>query len=425
MENKEAFNVNSIVISLIALSQGFLSISDLSLSYLYKDDFSLSPAKVSMLASLTNIPWIIKPLWGFISDCYPILGKRRSPYLVIFGVLGCMCWISMGTFVNSITSCLLTMMLIQISVCFCNVIGEALVVEESQKTKHDQKQASKFVTLFFGVRSLGTVLTAYTGGLLLEIIDKRSVFLITACFPLLLLFSAYFLEEPKFEETPKIKDQLLQIYNFIGRKDIYIPVLFILLFTATPSCGDAMFFYYTNHLNFEPEFMGRMKMTFGIGSIIAMTIYNNFLQEIEFKVIMITTSVICALISMSQLLLVTRLNVVIGIPDELFAVFCTFIVQFTAELNMLPLLVLCCRICPKNIEGCLYALLMSTMNLGAMFSSQTGGLLMLGLGITQTNFKYLWALILITSLIMIAPLPMLALIPDFYKSEDKKGYELV
>ena len=171
--------------------------------------------------------------------------------------------------------------------------------------------------------------------------------------------------------------------------------------------------------------MGRMKMAYGLANILGMVVYNNFLQGYEFKGILMSTTIFCSVISMSQLLLVTRVNGSIGIPDEFFAIFCTFIVQVTGELNMLPILVLCCRICPKNIEGSLYALLMSTMNFGSMLSSQSGGLLMLALGITQTNFKMLWALILITSFVMIAPLPLLICVPDFQKGEEKKGYEIV
>lgn len=32
-------------------------------------------------------PWMIKPIFGFISDAAPILGERRRPYLVICGLL--------------------------------------------------------------------------------------------------------------------------------------------------------------------------------------------------------------------------------------------------------------------------------------------------------------------------------------------------
>ena len=54
---------------------------------MFKDDFDLSPASVSMIGSLTSLPWIIKPIYGFISDTYPVFGYRRKVYLGFFGVL--------------------------------------------------------------------------------------------------------------------------------------------------------------------------------------------------------------------------------------------------------------------------------------------------------------------------------------------------
>lgn len=38
--------------------------------------------------------------------------------------------------------------------------------------------------------------------------------------------------------------------------------------------------------------------------------------------------------------------------------------NFVAELNMLPILVLACKMCPKNIEATMYAMLMASMNFG-------------------------------------------------------------
>jgi hypothetical protein len=92
---------------------------------------------------------------------------------------------------------------------------------------------------------------------------------------------------------------------------------------------------------------------------IGMVVYSSWLKDISFKKILVCNSCLCITVSLSQIVLVTRANTAIGVPDEIFAVFCTFIVQLTTELSMIPLLVLCCKICPNNIEGSLYALLMS------------------------------------------------------------------
>lgn len=55
----------------------------------------------------------------------------------------------------------------------------------------------------------------------------------------------------------------------------------------------------------------------------------------------------------------------------------------------------------------MYALLMSTVNLGGMLSNQIGGALAYLLGVTETNFDNLWIVICIANLSMLLPLPFL------------------
>jgi len=100
---------------------------------MFKDDFDLSPASVSMIGSLTSLPWIIKPIWGFISDTYPIFGYRRKVYLGFFGVLAASGFAFLAFSVKRAWLTVLTLIIIQCSISFCNVIGEGLVVEETQR----------------------------------------------------------------------------------------------------------------------------------------------------------------------------------------------------------------------------------------------------------------------------------------------------
>jgi hypothetical protein len=34
------------------------------------------------------MPWVVKPLYGFISDSIPLFGYRRRSYLAVCGFLG-------------------------------------------------------------------------------------------------------------------------------------------------------------------------------------------------------------------------------------------------------------------------------------------------------------------------------------------------
>lgn len=68
--------------------QGILGLARLAVSFFLKDDLGLTPAEVAALTGIASAPWTIKPLFGFISDGFPLFGYRRRPYLVLSGFLG-------------------------------------------------------------------------------------------------------------------------------------------------------------------------------------------------------------------------------------------------------------------------------------------------------------------------------------------------
>lgn len=37
---------------------------------------------------IKTLPWIIKPVYGILSDAVPLLGYHRRSYLILFGLLG-------------------------------------------------------------------------------------------------------------------------------------------------------------------------------------------------------------------------------------------------------------------------------------------------------------------------------------------------
>lgn len=41
-----------------------------------------------MITGLGAAPWVIKPVYGFLSDTVPIFGYKRRSYLILCGLLG-------------------------------------------------------------------------------------------------------------------------------------------------------------------------------------------------------------------------------------------------------------------------------------------------------------------------------------------------
>ena len=216
----------------------------------------------------------------------------------------------------------------------------------------------------------------------------------------------------------EIKDQLDLFFTFIQQPIILRPVIFILLYMATPSYSDPLFYFYTNVLNFTPLVMGRLKLVYGLASIIGIFIYNKYLLNISFKKIIWVTTILSIIFNMFTIVVVERVNKILGIPDLVFCVFTDAITVALAEMNTMPLLVLACNLCPKNIEGTLYAFLMSITNLGFLLSNQFGAIMTSYLGITNSDFKNLSILIFIANLILLFPMPALYLVDDkLYNSQ--------
>ena len=102
-----------------------------------KDILHFNPADSSRANSLSYIPWMIKPIFGLISDSLPICGYRRKSYLLINSIF------FIGTFLSLYLWCHISWVAIgclilgSFNMAFCNVIGEALVVESSNEKGKD------------------------------------------------------------------------------------------------------------------------------------------------------------------------------------------------------------------------------------------------------------------------------------------------
>jgi folate/biopterin transporter len=367
---------------------------------------------------------MIKPLFGFISDGLPIFGYRRRPYLVLSGILGASAWVSLGTIVNSSWAATIAIALSSLSVAFSDVIVDSLVVERARV--ESQAKAGSLQSLCWGATALGGLITAYFSGLLLEYFSTRTVFLVTAFFPLIISVVAWLISETPVNKDPpqhqqnqplSIPNQLKQVGKAFTQKAIWLPTAFIFLWQSTPSGEAAFFYFFTNELHFQPEFLGRVHLVTSLASLIGIWIFQRFLKSVPFRVICGWSIVISTLLRMTMLLLVTHTNRTLGIDDQWFSLGDSLILAVMGQIAFMPVMVLAARICPLGIEATLFALLMSIFNLGGAISREFGALIMHWLGITENNFDTLWLLVIITNLIALLPLLFIQFLPSEQEPE--------
>ncbi|WP_448571097.1 folate/biopterin family MFS transporter [Trichothermofontia sp.] len=406
-------NLELMAILVVYFVQGILGLARLAVSFFLKDDLGLGPAQVSALMGVAALPWMVKPLLGFVSDGLPLFGYRRRSYLLLSGLLGALSWLALATVVHTVGMTMLAIMLGSLSVAISDVIADSLVVERARR--ETQAQVGSLQSLCWGTTALGGLTTAYLSGFLLARLDSQAVFCITATFPLLVALIVGFIQESRTHEgasLTQIRQQMQQLRQALSKPAIWLPTAFLFIWQATPTADAAFFFFSTNDLGFEPEFLGRVRLVTSIAALIGVWIFHRFLKTVPFRTIFGWSTVLSAVLGMSMLILVTHTNRAFGIDDRWFSLGDSLVLTVMGQIAYMPVLVLAARLCPPGIEATLFALLMSVTNLAALLAYETGALLMQGLGITEHNFERLWLLVVIANLSTLLPLCFLHWLPE-------------
>jgi folate/biopterin transporter len=402
-----------ISILLVYFVQGILGLARLAVSFFLKDELGLTPAEVAAMMGIVSLPWVIKPLFGFLSDSLPIFGYRRRSYLLLSSLLGCVSWYSLSAFVHTPWAATVAITLSSLAVAVSDVIADSIVVEKIRG--ESQSNAGALQALCWATTALGGLITAYLSGFLLEHLSIRSIFLITATFPLLVCITAWILDDTRVEMPPNVsvaKAHLMQVRKAILQKQILLPVAFVFFWQATPSSDSAFFFFSTNELGFGPEFLGRVRLVTNIAALVGVWVFQRFMKTIPLRHIFLWSTIISAVLGMTTLILVTHANRSLGIDDQWFSLGDSLILTVMGQIAFMPVLILAAQLCPAGVEATMFAILMSICNLAGIVSHESGALLTHVLGITDTNFKWLWLLVLITNLATLLPLPLLRWVPD-------------
>ncbi|MFN5593212.1 MAG: folate/biopterin family MFS transporter [Aphanizomenon sp.] len=403
-----------IAILTIYFVQGILMLSRLAVSFFLKDELLLSPAQMSAIIGISTIPWMIKPLYGFIADILPLFGYHRKTYIFLSGIIGSAAWVGLGTIVHSSSIATMMILLCSLSVALSDVIVDSIVVERARL--ESAEKLGSLQSLCWGIAAIGGLCTAYLSGLLLEYFTTRTVFLITALFPIITSLVAWLITEKPINKDEKksddIKYQLVQIRQAITQKAIWLPTVFIFVWHATPNAESAFFYFTTNELQFQPEFLGRVRLVTSFASLIGIWAFQRYFKTIPFRTMFTWGIFISTALGMTTLLLVTHTNRLLGIDDHWFSLGDNLIITVIGQIVFMPVLVLATKLCPPGIEATFFALIMSVFNLGGTVSYWLGSIMMKWLGITEHQFDSLWLLIIITNCSSLIPIFFIKWLPD-------------
>ena len=446
------------VVATISFTEGLISCFDVVQSYYYKDDYRLQPSESALYNSLLLIPWILKPVLGLVSDNIFLFGYRRKSYLIIAAFINYVCLANLGFWTPSLAIFLTLLMISNTCLCFQNVVTQALIVRNTQEItkesanieKSKLEAASSGISIFFGTKYIGKVVCSILIMTVLNEQHKSSFMLGFSFFFLSAAFITFFLPENKRTESQSLlnqdnispsergpslysdrnEDLLSTVVRPLGEpapdrhannklrrglkffKNPAVLKIMLLMFLSRilPDSGQAKFFFFTTQLKFDKSDLGLIKLISCSAIILSIFIYNRFLSTINIKKFYTWTLLICSLLSLSQLIIVYQVNIRVGISNLVFAAIDTFVIDLGNEFASLPLLVMACRICPKDIEATIFAVFVSVLNLGVFVSQEIGALIVSTLGIKRDNFDNLDIAVLINAASHLIPFTILWMI---------------
>ena len=224
------------------------------LNYYLKQAFGWTPVQVTAYLTILNLPWIIKPVYGIVSDFLPLYGYRRKAYLVIANAAGAAayCWVTQITAPGQLVFVLLlTAYAMAISSTLCG----AILVENGQRLG----ASDAFVNqqwLWFNTAALAS---GFIGGQLVERLSPSSALhaaaAITAIAPLAVVSTTWFLiSEPKsridLAEMKKTFGSLLAAFSV---RELWFVGAFLFLYYLSPGLGTPLYYHMTDDLTFSQE----------------------------------------------------------------------------------------------------------------------------------------------------------------------------
>ncbi|CAI0379906.1 unnamed protein product [Linum tenue] len=356
--------------------QGFRSFVWTAVSYQLKDKLKLSPSASQFVSSVAFFPWSIKPLYGNSSWHLMVLLTAQN----------------LGT-------------------AMADVVVDAMIAEAVRSEK--ASFAGDLQSLSWFSMALGGICGSLLGGYALSNLPIDKIFLLFTVLPAIQLFSCVLVEEtPVSSGDVPTSEDLGDSHDMNGNSPSDEDSYFMRKSSSTISKrkkskkrGKKKRF--SNKSQFvEKENAGRLGWYYSLKSATY-----SLLQAFRKPIILRYTHIGLSLLSLLDIVLVSRMNIAYGITDKHMVLVGSALADAINQFKFMPFLILSGQLCPPGIEGTLFALFMSINNFGSTVGSFVGAGLASFLNLSSGSFDNLLLGIAIQVACIYIPVLFLFLIP--------------
>lgn len=336
------------------------------LTYFLKQVHGWSALQVTVFVTVFNLPWVIKPVFGLVSDFLPLFGYRRKSYLLIANAaaVGGFVW---TTQVSAPGALLLALMLTAYAMAISSTLCGAVLVENGQKLN----ESGTFVNqqwLWFNVAAMAA---AVLGGELVQHLSPRAALHvaagIVAVAPFAVILGTLTLipEQRVSINAQGMRNTFDGLVSAFRRRELWIIAIFIFLYYFSPGFATPLYYHMTDELKFSQAYIGILGSIASAGWVVGALLYRRVFHGLSLKALLNVSIVFGTVTTVAYLLLF----------NEAAAAILNFCSGFAAMLATVATLTLAADYCPQRAEGFAFAVLMSIINLATAGADNAGSFL--------------------------------------------------
>ena len=336
------------------------------LNYYLKQVQGWTPLQITAYLTVFNLPWIIKPLYGLVSDFIPLFGYRRKSYLLIANAAAT-CGFLLVTQLTVPDRLVFALMLTAYAMAISSTLCGAVLVENGQRLK----ESGTFINQQWLWYNVAAMTAAIVGGQLVQNLAPTSALhsaaALVSCAPLLVIFGTVFLipEKKARMNIQGMKHTFEGLSSTFRRRHLWIIAAFIFLYYFSPGLSTPLYFIMTDDLKFSQAYIGFLGSLAGAGWVAGAFLHRWYLKKLTLKKLLNLSIVIGTLASLAFLFF----------WNEATAAVISFSSGLAAMIATVATLTLAADYCPRRAEGFAFAVLMSIINLATALADNLGSYL--------------------------------------------------